>query len=308
MGTSFSSPLKQQFPVFPAQRLLTEERKAPGIPEGSRSIASVHRELAAWTPSICISACAALLQNPTTFFINLYTNETGTLVSKHGRELPSLPFIRTHRILFLPQVCSCCLVPLTSRFVPGAQVFATCTAGDGGNALVSYKTTLSKQKHGVKPGKRLFYTAVVKSVDETAVVSGLVLTVQLPAGVTVRKSVTSGNFELLGKTHKGGTTKPRYGSGAPLRAVLNTTTVPATITWQGLVLPPGKRILFVISTRVAATVRPPTRLTFTTSLYQQLPLNGLPYCATTGVNQTVEVKGKGGGWKGKKIGGWRAPN
>ncbi len=40
------------------------------------STASTHRELTAWTPNSCFSACAAELGNPPTFFINIYNDET----------------------------------------------------------------------------------------------------------------------------------------------------------------------------------------------------------------------------------------
>ena len=190
------------------------------------------------------------------------------------------------------QVCSCCLTCTSWLDVPGAQLFAACAAGEGPNSVVRSTSKLSHQKIGVKTGKQVRYTAQVKNTGKSAAVNGLSLAVELPAGVVVVKPKTTGNFAVLAS--KGN--KTRYHRHVPLQALVDTATVPATVTWHGLLVPPGKRIKFVLVVRVNANVPASTRLTFGTSLYQQVPVNGLPYCASAGANQSVVVASSSKGW------------
>ena len=169
--------------------------------------------------------------------------------------------------------------------MPGAQIFATCTAGDGANSLLSFKPKVSPNKIGVKSGKLVSYTAHVKNIDKKIAVAGLALTIELPAGVTVVQIKTSGNFAMESKQGK-----IRYRGHVPVKGLLNMTMTPATVTWDDLLFPPRKDIKFGLRIRVNSDVQGPSQLTFIASLYQQLPVNGLPYCASTSVNQTVEVK------------------
>ena len=245
----------------PEVSLTTQSRLAEKEEDVATTASS---ELEVWTPNSCASACAARLGAPPTFVINIYSNETSG-----------------------EQICTCCLACTTWRDVPGAQVFAACAAGDEGNSLVQFQAKLSRAKKGVKPGKLVRYAAQVKNMGKVVVVGGLALTVQLPAGVSLLKSKTTGNFVAVARKRRD--TKARYRSDAPLHAVLNTTTVPASITWQDLFLPPRKLITFLFMARVAPNVDPSTRLTFRTLLYQRLPANGLPYCASSSVNQSVVV-------------------
>ena len=175
--------------------------------------------------------------------------------------------------------------------MPGAQTFALCTAGNGGDTRVRFKSALSHQKAGVAPGKVLRYQASIKNTDKRVAVQGLALTVQLPAaGVAYLGSKSSHAFAIL-STGEAGAGKASYRRAKSLRAFVNTTVTPATVTWSDLALPPRKGMRFSVHVRVAnqGVVRG-MPLVFRGALYQQLPANGLPYCSSASVNQTVLVK------------------
>jgi hypothetical protein len=84
--------------------------------------------------------------------------------------------------------------------------------------------------------------------------------------------------------------KIRFRGHVPVKWLLNMTTTPATVTWDDLLFPPRKDIKFGLQVRVNSDVQGPSQLIFSASLYQQLPVNGLPYCASTSMDQIVEVK------------------
>jgi hypothetical protein len=175
--------------------------------------------------------------------------------------------------------------------VPGAQIFAQCTVGDGSNSLVLFKSSVKPQRR-VKPSNLVFYKALVKNIDKSVGVQGLALKVQLPvAGVVYLKSKTSHAYRVLPTpaVKKGSATK--YDKAKGLRAVVNYTTSPQTVTWHDLVLPPRKGMRFSLAVRVNnAGVYRGMPLTFSGGVYQELPVNGLPYCGSAYVNQTVVVK------------------
>jgi hypothetical protein len=158
-------------------------------------------------------------------------------------------------------------------------------AGDGTNSLLRFKSKVSHHKIGVKPGKLVRYKAHVKNIDKTIAAAGLALTIELPAGVTIVKSKTSGNFAMEIKQGK-----TRYRSHVPFEGLLKMTTTPVTATWYDLLFPPRKSVKFELKIRVDPDVQALSRLTFSASLYQRLPVNRLPYCANTRVNQSFIVK------------------
>lgn len=175
--------------------------------------------------------------------------------------------------------------------MPGAQIFASCTAGNGARAdsLLSFKSKVSHNKIGVKSGKLVSYAAHVINTDKKIAVAGLTMTIELPAGVTVVQSKASGSFAM--KSMQGNSaTAARYRRHVPMEGLLNMTTTPATVTWDDLLFPPRKGIKFGLKVRVDSDVQAPSQLTFRASLYQRLPVNGLPYCKSTSVSQTVVVK------------------
>ena len=194
----------------------------------------------------------------------------------------------THSVATCPPIVA---RPQGWRYVPGAQIFAQCTAGDGSNSLVLFKAWV-KPRREVKRGSLVFYKALVKNIDKSAVVQGLALTVQLPvAGVVYLKSKTSHAYRALPTpaAKKGGAAK--YDKAKGLRAVVNYTASPQTVTWHDLVLPPRKGMRFSLAVRVNNLgVYGGMPLTFSGGVYQQLPVNGLPYCGSAYANQTIFVK------------------
>ena len=186
------------------------------------------------------------------------------------------------------QVCTCCRVCEGWRYVPGAQIFAQCSAGDGSNSVVGFKSRVSHQKRGVAPGKVVHYRATIENLDKTSVVSALAVEVQLPAATnaTYSGSTSSKGYAIVSK---GGKVRFRTTKGlTPM--IVNSTATPPTVTWTDLVLPPRKSMRFSVSVRVNTWTPKGTPLLFRGRIYQQLPANGLPYCDTTYVNQTVFVK------------------
>lgn len=63
------------------------------------------------------------------------------------------------------------------------------------------------------------------------------------------------------------------------------------ITWSALSFPSKKAIIFKIAVRVDSNVRVNTKLVFSGVVFQQLPANGLPYCASSYKNETIIVGG-----------------
>lgn len=172
------------------------------------------------------------------------------------------------------------------RYVPGAQIFAQCAAGDGTNSLVGFK---ARAKHGVAPGKIVRYMAKVKNLDKSAAVEGLALTVQLPpAGVTYLSSKSSSAYIIA----QGKAGKVKYANAhRGLPVTVNYTSTPQFVTWHNLALPPRKGMKFALQVRVNSQgVYRGMPLVFTASVYQELPVNGLPYCSSAYTNTTVLVK------------------
>lgn len=188
------------------------------------------------------------------------------------------------------QVCTCCRNCKGWRYVPGAQIFAKCAVGDASSTLVRLTSKATHQKRGVAQGKVVRYEATVKNLDKKAALEGLALTVQLPAaGATYRgRAKTSASYRVTSPKGRGG--KIAYRKAKGLAAVLNDPSTPPTVTWRDLVLPPRKAMQFSLAVRVnTQEVYHGMPLTFSASVYQELPVNGLPYCARA-INQTVLVK------------------
>lgn len=172
--------------------------------------------------------------------------------------------------------------------MPGAQIFAACTVGDGTNSLVRFKSKLKPRKH-VTPGKAVSYKASVKNTDKTVSVEGLALTVRLPpVGVTYLTSKASHGYQIMGGA---GRKKAKYATIRKPTAVVNYTSTPVTVTWHDLVLPPRKSMRLTIKVRVnRGEVSRGMPLTFSSNVYQQLFVNGLSYCSSAYTNFTVIVK------------------
>lgn len=171
--------------------------------------------------------------------------------------------------------------------MPGAQIFAACTAGDGNSPSVRFKSKIGSRKHSVAPGEALRYKALVRNMDKGAAVEGLALTVQLPTtGVAYLGSKSSSAY--VAHVVRG---KAMYRKGNGLAAVVNVTTISPTVTWRGITLPPRKGMRFAIKSRVdPQEVYRGMPLTFSSWVYQELAVNGLPYCSRTFTNKTVVVK------------------
>lgn len=159
-----------------------------------------------------------------------------------------------------------------------------CAGGNGGTSRLRYKSKTSHSIFGVKPGKRVHYAAHLKNVDKTTPAPGLVLTVRLPAGVTYVKSRGPSAFVVY-ETKRG---MSLYRKAENLDAQFNSTL--NTVTWTDILLPPRRSVKVQIEVRVLPDERRDTSLIFAASFYQQLPVNGLPYCASGDVEDIVVVK------------------
>ena len=193
------------------------------------------------------------------------------------------------------QTCTCCRFCEGWRFVPGAQIFAQCSVGSGTTSQVRFKSKLSHQKRGVARGKLVHYHASVKNLDKSAVLTGLALTVELPplSNATLSSSKSSKGYAVAGTNFKTGKAQFRTTKGLTPMIVNSTTATLPTVTWTDLVLPPRKRMTFSISVRVNTLGNPAgTLLVFRGAVFQQLPVNGMPYCPSPSVNQTVSVRAK----------------
>lgn len=195
--------------------------------------------------------------NPPTFVINIYDEGQG-------------------------QVCTCCRVCEGWRYVPGAQIFARCTVGSGGNAFLAIKTGLQPRK--AKRGKRLRYRATLRNTDKDNGFGNIAFSLALPGDVTYQKSRSSINYVYLDGEGK----KARY-KKAKLYPVANATGSETTLTWSGLTFPPRRSININVQVRVKSDAQLGGSLTFSGWAYQQLPVNGLPYCESAYMNQTVSV-------------------
>lgn len=178
--------------------------------------------------------------------------------------------------------------------MPGAQIFAQCMAGTGSTSLVRFKSSITPQKHGVQPGKLVTYRASIKNVDKDTVVQGLAVTVQLPvAGVAYVQSKASHAYVATGAArHRNGKAAYRLAKGP--QATANHTSTPVTVTWSNLTLPPHKGMRFSVRARVSNQgVFSDVPLVFAGGAYQQLPVNGQPYCTNAFVIETAQVRVKG---------------
>lgn len=158
-----------------------------------------------------------------------------------------------------------------------------CVGGNGGTSRLRYNSKTNHSIFGVKPGERVHYAAHLKNVGKSTPAPGLVLTVQLPAGVTYVKSRGPSAFVVY-ETKRG---MSLYRKWEHLEAQSNSTL--NTVTWTDILLPPRRSVKVQIEVRVQPDERRDTSLIFTGSFYQQSPVNGLPYCASGDVEDLVVV-------------------
>lgn len=187
------------------------------------------------------------------------------------------------------QLCTCSRSCQDSRYVPGAQAFAVCLAGSNSNAPVQSKAKANHHKRDVAVGKRIRYMAKVKNINYKQAVEGLAVAMRLPAaGVVYWRSKTSKAYALI-PSHIGGkgSNKTVYHTTKRLAAGVNTTSTPPTVTWYDVTLPPRKDMRFLLEVRVRTTG---VLLVFGGGVYQQLPVDGQPYCFSAFANQTVLAK------------------
>lgn len=162
--------------------------------------------------------------------------------------------------------------------------------GIGTNALVDFKAKLSPK---VTPDKTLKYNAMLKSVDKKDGLQGLSLSVRLPAiGVTYIGSASSKAYKITTEYAGLKGNKIHYQTVKGQPGAADKSLVPAIVTWDGLDMPPRKSRRFVIGVRVDEQgTDHGMPLTFHSTVYQQLPVNGLQYCRVS-YNETVVVRTK----------------
>jgi hypothetical protein len=209
--------------------------------------------------------------------------------------------------------------PLSPLYTTGAQVFATCTAGDGGNSNLDFKSKLTKQKHGVQPGKNLAYGARIRNTAKEDLPSPLEFAVVLPQGINFLKANSKPKYRYIlpNTTTTAGGKKLKnvledllplknslaniglVNKTSPLRGQFNSTS--HTLIFRDLTFPAKKDYLFFIKVRVLKNVPVGTNLFFSASIYERLPATGQPYCSSTNYVQSVEVVDKGvSSWSSKK--------
>ncbi len=181
------------------------------------------------------------------------------------------------------QVCTCCRNCEGVRYVPGAAIFARCTVGDGGNALLSVKTALAPKK--AKPGKLLRYRVTLRNLAKKDAITSIAFKMQMPQGFTSFEALPASNY--VPKTVHGD--KVRY-TKAKLHPSVNATD--NSVTWSGLNFPARKAIKLAVKARVPAGLSLGDYLVFSGYAYQVLPANGLPYCESAYSNQTVRIISK----------------
>ncbi len=235
-----------------------------------------------------------------------------------------LPFSRFERQL-IPYPRNSPTYPTTTHTSPGAQVFATCAAGDGSNSNLAFTSKVSNAKRGVAPGKVVKYVGRVRNIANATLPEVVDFQVRLPAGVTYWRSKAIPRFryrrpevvvipEITRRDLRHHRAKRSFLEGPALKPVVNSTT--RTVTWTDLTFPARRRYNFVLWVRVADNLAPGTKLIFSASIYQSLPATGQPYCNTKSYNQTVTVVPKSGwakpaqkGGRAKRAhkGGWAKP-
>ena len=202
------------------------------------------------------------------------------------------------------QLCTCCRRCEGIRFVPGSQIFATCTAGDGSNSNLDFTSKISKQKHGVRAGKKLTYGAKIRNTANESLPSALEFSVVLPDGVKLlkTKSKPKYRYELPATTPSQGKKLSLSPQGLlgknkgldvtyPLEPTYDRTL--RTLTWHDLIFPARKGYAFYFKVRVLGNIPAGTDLAFSASIYEELPATGEPYCSSKSYNETVTVVGAG---------------
>jgi hypothetical protein len=102
--------------------------------------------------------------------------------------------------------------------------------------------------------------------------------------VAYRKSKTSKAYALIASHTGVNGNKTVYHMRTRLTAAVNATSTPPTVTWYGVTLPPRKGMSVMLEVRVQTTGAP---LVFGGGVYQQLDVDGQPYCYRAFPNQTV---------------------
>lgn len=178
-------------------------------------------------------------------------------------------------------VCTCCRICEGWLYVPGAQIFAACTVGDGTNSDMRFKTSIAPK--ATQAGKFVTFRATATNVAKKKVmVSDLTLAVELPSGLSYSSSKGSDNY-VVKDANKG-----TYGKSRPVQPVFNATT--GILAWTGLNFPPHKSIRVRARLQVNSNVPAKSQLVLQASLYQTLSVNGLPFCSSSPRNHIVTVK------------------
>jgi len=144
------------------------------------------------------------------------------------------------------------------------------------------KTAVSPRK--ARRGKLLRYRAKLRNADKDDGLADLAFGLQLPAGAAYHQSWSSANYVVKpGRIGK----KPRYVKTSKVVASFNATA--GILTWAGLTIPPRKTIMLSAKIRINSDASRGESLVFGGWAYQQLPVNGLSYCESAYINQTVRV-------------------
>lgn len=203
------------------------------VAEGGRELGG-----AGWTPETCYTACKARLNNAPSFVMNIYN---------------------------LQQVCTCCTRCEGLRYVPGAQVFATC-AGPASGLTVAAKAWPGKK--GVRRGGKVVYALRLRN---TPALQGLGVRVVLPPGVTV-----------VG-THVRSAIK-----GGPAGGKVPPVVTGSVVDWPSVPTHVKQRRVFVVVARVSPQAAVGSQLVFSGYAYQSTPV-GTTFCDAFAPNVTMVV-------------------
>lgn len=150
-------------------------------------------------------------------------------------------------------MCTCCLKCVNKRAELGAKVYQSCAED-----MVLWGTL--SPRRSVPAGRTLTYKVTVKNNPKTASWTDLLLTVNLPDGVTYVKSKLS-----RAGTKKTGSQSPTISAGGNV------------VTVTGFSMRPHQKRTFTVKVRVDADTPTSTQLSFSAILSQTAYANA-PYC------------------------------
>lgn len=172
-------------------------------------------------------------------------------------------------------VCTCCLNCISKRAKPNAKIYQTCAED------ISLRGTLSRSRT-VRAGRTIVYKVQVKNPSKTTSWTDLLLTVNLPDGVTYLDSKLS------------------YDK----RAQKSTTSANKNVvTLTDLSLRAHQKRTFQVKVKVDADTSAATQLSFSATL-SQTAFADAPYCArSTDASEVIITRGNSWGWdnEGGKI-------